>query len=98
MRRAWLILWLGCLACSTPTTVVRSQSDRPGLVLVGAPVGATVLVDGLTMGRADKFNGKPGYLELLPGTHILVVQDRQGGVLLERKVFLESGLKTVQVN
>jgi len=85
-------------ACAMPSTAVRTTDTRPGLSFTGAPAGATVYVDGLLVGPAEEYDGKPGVLTVEPGTHQVAVKAPDGSVLLERKVYLESEIKTITVH
>jgi len=85
--------WLAmiCLAtlvgCAYPSTNVRSVESRPSIAISGAAKGATLVVDGLSMGDASQFDGKPKALLLEPGRHRVEV--KSGGVtLLSKEVFL----------
>jgi hypothetical protein len=73
-----------------PQTTVRTGSTAPGLVVAGAPEGATLYVDGLQMGPAKQFDGNPQVLAVLEGSH--KVEVRQGATsLYSEKVFVSSG-------
>jgi len=85
-------------ACAMPSTTVRTTDTRPGLSFVGAPAGATVYVDGILAGPAEQFDGQPGVLTVEPGSHQVVVKAPDGSVLMERKVFLESEIRSIQVH
>ena len=92
------LLVLAAAACAHPTTVTRSLDTRPAVAIAGAPPGATLFVDGLDMGSAAAYDGRPAVLRLEPGTHEVVVRDPAGNVITRQKVFLESELKTIQVH
>ena len=95
-----LIVFLGLALCSCamPSTTVRTTDTRPSLAFEGAPEGAKVYLDGLLMGEAEKYDGQPGILVVEPGTHLIVVKGRDGSVLLEQKVYMESEIKTIKVH
>jgi hypothetical protein len=76
--------------CVLPQTTVRTGAAHPSLVVTGAPAGSTLYVDGLAMGGADQFNGKPSVLAVLDGVH--QVEVRLGAqVILHEKVFVSAG-------
>lgn len=82
--------------CAMPTTTVKSVDSRPGIIIAGAPDGALLLVDGITIGKADDYNGAPQVLTVEPGTHRITVQ--LGGVsLYDQQVFVDSETKTIRV-
>lgn len=98
MKAVFLVaLAFSLTACSMPSTTVRTTDTRPSLVFEGAPEGATAYVDGLPVGDADQYDGQPGVLLVEPGTHLVTVKRRDGSVLFERKVYVESEIKTLKV-
>ena len=76
--------------CAYPTTTVRAVDDRPSIAIQGAPKDAILYVDGLNMGPADTYDGKPQVLLLETGKHKVEVKS-QNQTLLSEKVFLGSG-------
>ena len=90
---ASVLLVLGCV---TPTTVVQASDTRPSLIITGAPDGAILLLDGLNMGPAKQFDGRPNYLVVIPGTHKVTILQNDV-VIFERAVFVESERKEVFV-
>jgi hypothetical protein len=93
-----ITLALSLSACAMPATTVRTTDTRPGLAFDGAPKGATVYIDGFPMGDAEKYDGQPGVLVVEPGTHLVLIRDGKGSILLERKVYVESELKILKVH
>lgn len=99
MRRRLIVLFAVLLsACATPSNTVRTTDTRPGLAFDGAPAGAKVYVDGILVGEAEQYDGQPGVLIVEPGTHQVSVKGLDGTVLFERKIFLESEIKTIKVH
>lgn len=88
-----MILFSGC---SYPRTNVDAVDSRPTLCFMNAPEGAIVLVDGLSMGQASAYNGKPKVLTVLPGTHEVEIV-LGGAVLLKQTIFVQSENKTIVV-
>ena len=95
-----VIVFLGLVlcACAMPSTTVRTTDTRPSLAFEGAPEGAKIYLDGLLIGEAEKYDGQPGVLLVEPGTHVIVVKGPDGSVLVEKKVYVESELKTIKVH
>lgn len=93
-----LIAVLLLSACALPESAVKTGSLRPTLAIKGAPVDATLVVDGLVMGRAAKFDGMPNTLLLEEGVH--QVEIKQGGSVLhsEKTVISNGELRTITVN
>jgi hypothetical protein len=90
MRFLLVILIILIAGCAYPTTSTRTVDDRPSIAIQGAPRGAMLFVDGLNMGEAQQYNGKPKALLLETGTHVVEVRDQERTFLSE-KVFLGSG-------
>jgi len=85
-------------ACSMPNTTVRTTDTRPGIAIDGAPDGAILYVDGQRVGEANKYDGQPNVLVVEPGTHTVVVKGADGAPLIDRKIYVESELKTIKVH
>src|SRR5512140_1647052 len=85
-------------ACSMPNTTVRTTDTRPGIAIDGAPDGAILFVDGQQIGEANKYDGQPNVLVVEPGTHTVVVRGSDGAPLFDRKIYVESELKTIKVH
>jgi len=85
-----IYLMIAINGCVYPNSQVQTVDERPGLIIVGAPQNAVLYVDGLEIGPAQKYNGKPKMLLLNPGTHS--VQIREGSnVLRSIDIFLGEG-------
>jgi len=93
-----LVTLLLLAACSMPTTTVRTTDTRPGIAFDGAPDGAILYVDGQRVGEANKYDGQPNVLVVEPGTHTVVVKGADGAPLIDRKIYVESELKTIKVH
>lgn len=93
-----LVTLLFIAACSMPNTTVRTTDTRPGIAIDGAPDGAILYVDGQQIGEANKYDGQPNVLLVEPGTHTVVVKGADGAPLFDRKIYVESELKTIKVH
>lgn len=93
-----LVALLLLAACSMPNTTVRTTDTRPGIAIDGAPDGAILYVDGQRVGEANKYDGQPNVLAVEPGTHAVVVKGADGALLVDRKIYVESELKTIKVH
>jgi len=93
-----LVALLLLAACSMPNTTVRTTNTRPGIAIDGAPDGAILYVDGQRVGEANKYDGQPNVLVVEPGTHTVVVKGADGAPLIDRKIYVESELKTIKVH
>ncbi|MBC7413778.1 MAG: hypothetical protein H7327_02455 [Herminiimonas sp.] len=85
-----LTLLLAQFACTAPATVVRTGAARPTVSIKGAPADAELLVDGLSVGVASRYDGNPNLLTVEEGMHVLSVV-RQGKVVHTEKAFVSSG-------
>ena len=85
-------------ACAMPSTTVRTTDTRPSLAFEGAPDGSVLYVDGQKIGDPNQYDGQPNILLVEPGTHQVVVKAADGTPLFERKVYVESELKTLKVH
>ena len=83
-------------SCSMPTTTIRTVDDRPTLAFKGAPEGAILYIDGLSMGTAGQYNGEPTVLTIEPGTHTVRVTVGNE-TIYEQRIFVESSLKTITI-
>ena len=93
-----LVALLLLAACSMPNTTVRTTDTRPGIAIDGAPDGAILYVDGQRVGEANKYDGQPNVLVVELGTHTVVVRGPDGAPLFDRKIYVESELKTIKVH
>ncbi|MCX7056344.1 MAG: hypothetical protein NTZ79_03895 [Proteobacteria bacterium] len=91
MKKLSILLLAFLLAsCALPETRVTTGAAPAGLVVEGAPAGATLYIDGLAMGLAAEFNGKPKVLTVLEGAHN--VEIRVGSaVVFGEKAFVSNG-------
>lgn len=97
----WLVAVVSLVAlaaCTMPNTTVRTTDTRPSFAIDGAPDGAILYVDGKKIGEANMYDGQPNVLVVEPGTHAVVVKGPDGAPILERKVYVDSELKTIKVH
>jgi hypothetical protein len=85
-------------ACAMPNTTVRTTDTRPSLAFEGAPDGSVLYLDGERIGDPVQYDGQPNVLLVEPGTHLVVIRSADGAPLLERKVYVESEIKTLKVH
>ena len=90
-------IFLLLCGCSMPVTSVRSVDSRPSIIVKGTSPEAELLVDGLNVGKATTYNGKPQALIVQPGTHKISIIEN-GRVIYEQTVFVESEVKTINVH
>ena len=93
-----LILMFSLVACNSyPTTDVKQGASRPSLVLNGAGDGL-LIVDGIDMGEAASFDGKPNALLVEPGRHNVQVVGPNGRVIYQSEIYVSLGeIKVIEV-
>ena len=89
-RIALFIAAVFLAGCALPTTGVRSGSVRPTLGVQGAPEGAELYVDGLSMGPAASFDGIHEVLNVEEGAHRVEVR-LNGRVVHDERIVMSSG-------
>ena len=82
--------------CSVPKSTVRGQTHNGLFAIICEPDDAMVYVDGQLVGKASKFDGKPGYLEIASGTHRLEVK-ADGYAPFVRDVYSSNTAQTIRV-
>ena len=92
--KAFLVILLLCLSGCSWFHRKPHAPDPTELVVVGAPVGSMVFVDGQQAGQAKEVANKPQEIEVAPGTH--VVEVRVGdGVAYRENTYVALGEKHV---
>jgi hypothetical protein len=99
MKKLYLSLLSAIIftGCAMPETIVKTVDSRPQLAIKDAPKESILYVDGLKIGEATIYNGKPKTLIIEPGTHMISVKTPQGDFLYNQKIFVESELKTITI-
>lgn len=72
--KAFLIILLLCVSGCSWFHRKPHAPDAAELVVVGAPVGSVVFVDGVQSGQAKEIAKQPQEVEVTPGTHVLEVR------------------------
>lgn len=102
MRTLLMVLALATTisACTYPVTRVEQSTERPTLIVKGlAPdSAASIVVDGVSYGHADYYDGENYAISLDPGVHVVEVRDGDR-ILFNEKVFLaNNSSKAIKVN
>lgn len=84
-------------AVKYPETRTDTVDERPQLVVANAGEGAVLIVDGVTIGPAQNFDGKPGALRLPEGTHVVEIQQNGVSVLKETVFLTDAVTRTISV-
>jgi len=84
--------------CSLPITKVETGDSRPVLAIKGAPGSSILYIDGLMVGNANDYDGSPHVLIIEPGTHKVEIRTGNDNSIYNKKIFVESGLKTIIIN
>lgn len=85
-----LTLLASLSACALPETSVRSGAVRPKLAFPNAEPDVTLVVDGITIGPADHYNGNPGVLLVEEGVHLVELK-RNGQTIHSEKTLVGNG-------
>ena len=72
--KAFLIILLLCVSGCSWFHRKAHAPDPTELIVVGAPVGSQVFVDGVQAGQPKEIAKQPQEVEVTPGTHILEVR------------------------
>ena len=101
MKKLATVMLIGLTLCAcnirNPTTIVRPVDDRPSLCLSGAPEKASLFVDGLDLGLASDYDGRPKVVRLEPGTHLIEIKSG-AETIFKQTVFIESGIREIKVH
>lgn len=93
---AVLTLLLAALGCSIPQSTVSGKSNDGLFAIICQPGSAEVYVDGILIGKASKFDGSPGYLEIASGTHRLELR-KNGYQTWMRDIYSSNAIQTIRV-
>jgi hypothetical protein len=87
---------LALASCTAPHSEVKGASNNGLFALFVDPGSAEVYVDGVGVGEADRFDGKPGYLEIASGTHRLELR-KAGYLTWTRDVYSSNAVQELHV-
>jgi len=78
MRIIYLLL-IGCVvlfvaSCMTPEAQVKGVGNQGLVAIFCDPSNAQVYVDGQLVGKAKEFDGRPGYLQVSSGRHVIEIK------------------------
>lgn len=84
----------GCVQMPTESQGAVDMRPRIGFIVAPGIDGSTarVVVDGLDLGPLSNYRDSAGSLPLLPGTHLIQVQE-SGRVLFQERVYLADGAR-----
>jgi len=92
VRFIYLLAMIAVLSsCTLPESRVSVGDERPGIAIAGAADGQILYVDGLRMGQAKTYDGKPGILSLEKGRHKIEIRNAADEIVFTREVFLGPG-------
>lgn len=92
--KPFLIILLLCVSGCSWFHRKPHAPDPTELIVVGAPVGSLVFVDGVQAGQAKEVANQPQTVAVAPGTHVLEV--RTGDTVAYREnTYVTSGEKRV---
>ena len=91
-----LILLATLSACALPETSVRTGASRPKLAFPNAAPDLILVIDGITIGPAARYDGNPGVLLVEEGVHLLEL--KRGGQTVHSEKTLVSNGETRAIN
>jgi hypothetical protein len=93
-----LILLASLSACALPETSVRTGTARPKLSFPNAAPDMILVVDGIMIGPAARYDGNPGVLLVEEGVHLLEL--KQGGQTIhsEKTLVANGETRAITVN
>jgi hypothetical protein len=84
-----LIVVLSFFGCALPETSVRTGAARPKLAFMNTSADMVLLMDGITIGPVNRFDGNPGVLIVEEGVHQIEII-RDGKTVHSEKTFVSS--------
>jgi hypothetical protein len=93
-----LILVASLSACALPETSVRTGSARPKLAFPNAAPDMILVVDGITIGPAARYDGNPGVLLVEEGVHLLELKQGDRTVHSEKTLVSNGETRAINVN
>jgi len=84
------------MGCGTPREATIGVGNEGALKIVCDPSDAEVSIDGVSMGEANRYDGKPGYIKLSSGTHKVELK-KEGYAPYFREVYSSKSLQTIDV-
>ena len=93
-----LMLLVSLSACALPETSVRTGAARPRLSFPNAGPDLILVIDGIMIGPADRYDGNPGVLLVEEGVHLLELR-RNGQTVHSEKALVANGeTRAINVN
>ncbi|MDY6855387.1 MAG: PEGA domain-containing protein [Thermodesulfobacteriota bacterium] len=90
------ILTLFLAGCGTPKESTFGVGNEGTLRIICSPNSAKVFVDGVSMGKANRYDGDPGYIKLDSGTHRIEIR-KEGYIPYTKEVYSSRSLQTIEV-
>jgi len=91
MKNLLLLIAMAALAsCSYPQAQVSTVDTRPHLSIAGAPAGAQLVIDNVSLGAAADYAPGSREIALDHGTHHVVITNG-GTVLYDNSIYLGNG-------
>lgn len=96
-RAAIVLLALVLAGCSYPQTRVETVDTRPTIAVANAPSGSLLAVNGVVIGPAQDFDGKPKTLRLTKGMHRIEIRSNEIVVYRETVFLANDTHRTIMV-
>lgn len=90
---------LACLsACALPETSIKTGAERPRFTFPNSTPDLMLVMDGVAIGPAARYDGNPGVLLVEEGTHLLEIK-RNGDTVHREKAFVGPGeTRAIDIN
>ena len=82
--------------CGTPKESTFGVGNEGTLKIICSPSSAEVFVDGVSMGKTNRYDGDPGYIKLDSGTHRIEIR-KEGYIPYTKEVYSSRSLQTIEV-
>jgi len=84
------------ISCAPPRESISGKGNEGLLAIFCEPKDASVLVDNVYQGKAKQFDGRPGYLQLSPGTHNIKIE-MEGYKPFRKQIYINVGKEEIKI-
>ena len=95
---SWIVFMFLFSGCTYSKTQIKAVDHRPTIVIQNAPQGSLLYVNGLKIGNAVEYNGKPQSLTIESGAHQVEIRSSSKALIYKETIFVEGEQKTIKVH
>jgi hypothetical protein len=92
-----IALMLGLSACKRPWKRAEPVDMRPQIAVANASSTAVLVIDGITIGPASKFDGKEATVRVGKGTHVIEILEGGRLVYTETITLADDITRTISI-